>query len=457
MVHSVLIANRGEIACRIIAACRALGWRSVAVFAEGDATALHVQSADAAVALSGATARETYANPPALLAAAKEAGASFVHPGYGFLSENAAFARAVVDAGLTWVGADPATIDEMGDKARARGLAEAAGVPVLPGSPRLMPGDTVDPAWAERTGYPLLVKASGGGGGMGMRVVTQAADLLPGIAAVQTQAARLFNDPAVLVERYVQNARHIEIQVFGFGDGRAVHLFERDCSIQRRFQKIIEESSAPNLPDATRRAMCAAAVSLACSRRYAGAGTVEFLYDSDDDRFYFLEMNTRIQVEHPVTEMATGVDLVQLQLRLAAGDSLAELQQAQIVAERHAIEFRLCAEDPAKAFRPSPGGLTALTLPQNSNSVRVDTGIRAGDMVSPYFDSLIAKIICSGETRAAALGHARSALEAVRVEGPMTNIDLLRRICDHPAFIAGTQTTAFLQENLALLLARGAD
>jgi 3-methylcrotonyl-CoA carboxylase alpha subunit len=455
MTHSVLIANRGEIACRIIAACRSLGWRSVAVFAEGDETALHVQLADDAVALSGATGRQTYANPPALLAAAAIAGANFVHPGYGFLSENAAFARDVIAAGLTWVGADPATIDEMGDKARARGLAEAAGVPVLPGSPRLMPGDTVEPAWAERAGYPLLVKASGGGGGMGMRVVTQAADLLPGIVAVQTQAARLFNDPAVLVERYVQNARHIEIQVFGFGDGRAVHLFERDCSIQRRFQKIIEETSAPNLPETTRRAMCAAAVSLACSRRYAGAGTVEFLYDSDDDRFYFLEMNTRIQVEHPVTETATGVDLVQLQLRLAAGDGLAELQQDQIVAGRHAIEFRLCAEDPAKAFRPSPGVLTALTLPESSDSIRVDTGVRTGDLVSPYFDSLIAKIICAGKTRADALVCARGALEAVHVEGPMTNIDLLRRICNHPVFVAGTQTTAFLHDNPALLLPGG--
>jgi 3-methylcrotonyl-CoA carboxylase alpha subunit len=456
MPNSVLIANRGEIACRVIAACRSLGWRSMAVFAEGDETALHVQLADESVPLPGATARQTYANPAALLAAARTAGANFVHPGYGFLSENGAFARDVVAAGLIWVGADPATIDEMGDKGRARALAAAAGVPVLPGSPRLMPGDTVEPAWVERVGYPLLVKASGGGGGMGMRVVAQPADLLAALKAVQTQAARLFDDPAVLVERYVQNARHIEIQVFGFGDGRAVHLFERDCSIQRRFQKIIEETAAPNLPEATRRAMCAAALSLACSRRYAGAGTVEFLYDRDDDRFYFLEMNTRIQVEHPVTEMATGVDLVQLQLRLAAGDDLAELQQDLIVTGRHAIEFRLCAEDPAKAFRPSPGVLTALTLPKPEAGIRVDTGFREGDLVSPYYDSLIAKIICSGDTRADALARARGALARVHVEGPVTNIDLLRKICDNPVFVAGAQTTAFLQDNPAIFLAADA-
>jgi 3-methylcrotonyl-CoA carboxylase alpha subunit len=453
MTPSVLIANRGEIACRIIAACHSLGWRSVAVYAEGDAAALHVEQADAAIALPGAHARQTYANPIALLAAAAASGAGFIHPGYGFLSENAAFARDVLAAGLTWVGPDPATIDEMGDKGSARALAALAGVPVLPGSPRLLPGDTLDPDWAATAGFPLLVKASAGGGGMGMRVVTQPHELQAAIAAVQTQAARLFNDPAVLVERYVQNARHIEIQVFGFGDGRAVHLFERDCSIQRRFQKIIEETSAPNLPASTRHAMCAAAVTLACSRRYAGAGTVEFLYDSDDDRFYFLEMNTRIQVEHPVTEMATGTDLVQMQLRLAAGEDFADLRQDGIAARRHAIEFRLCAEDPAKAFRPSPGILTELVLPQPGPGVRVDIGFRSGDSVSPFYDSLIAKIICSGDTREDALATARDALAQVRVEGPATTIALLQRICRHPVFVAGSQTTAFLNLHLPALLA----
>jgi len=452
VTNRLLVANRGEIACRIIQACHALGWEAVAVHSEADAAALHVSLSDQAVVLPGKSARETYGNSAALLEAARQSEAQFVHPGYGFLSENEAFARAVVHAGLTWVGPDADTIEEMGDKARARSLAEAAGVPVLPGSGRLLPGEPLDPEWVSRTGVPLLVKATAGGGGMGMRVVTRLDELADAVAAVQAQAARLFNDPAVLVERYVPEARHIEVQVFGFGNGRAVHLFERDCSVQRRFQKLVEETPAPNLPEATREAMCEAAVALTRSRQYASAGTVEFLYDAGSHQFYFLEMNTRIQVEHPVTEMATGMDLVQMQLRLAMGEGLLEVRQDRIVARRHAFEFRLCAEDPSKNFRPSPGMLRTLDLPKAGMDVRVDCGVRAGDAVSPLFDSLIAKIICTGATRDEALRVAAAALVQISVSGLATNAGLLQRICEHPVFRAGEHTTGFLIAHLAELL-----
>jgi 3-methylcrotonyl-CoA carboxylase alpha subunit len=452
MTNRVLIANRGEIACRIVRACQALGWESVAVYHEVDADSLHVALADRAVALPGKSARDTYGNPAALLDAARQSDCGFVHPGYGFLAENDAFARAVVDAGLIWVGPAADTIQDMGDKARARDLAQAAGVPLLPGSARLLPGAVPDADWVGRTGVPLLVKATAGGGGMAMRVVDRLEDLAGAVAAVQAQAARLFNDPAVLVERYIPRARHIEVQVFGFGDGRAVHLYERDCSVQRRFQKVVEETRAAHVLDATRQAMCDAALALARSRRYAGAGTVEFLYDATAERFYFLEMNTRIQVEHAVTEMAVGLDLVQMQLRLAAGDTMRDLRQEDIPIARHAMEFRLCAEDPAKGFRPSPGKLLRLELPEASKDVRVDCGFRAGDTITPHFDSLIAKIVCAGPTRDAALACARSALAAVDVSGITTNIDLLRQICGHPVFCAGAHTTGFLQAHLAELL-----
>ena len=456
MSNRLLVANRGEIACRIIRACNQLGWEAVAVYSEDDATALHVAMADQAIALPGKSARETYGNPAALLEAANRFGAGFVHPGYGFLSENHGFAHDVTAAGIVWVGPDAQTIEEMGDKARARALAEIAGVPVLPGSARLLPGEAADAGWLARVGMPLLVKATAGGGGMGMRVVSRLEDLAAAVTAVQTQAARLFNDPAVLIERYVRNSRHIEVQVFGFGDGHAVHLYERDCSIQRRFQKVVEEAPAAILPAATRLAMCEAAVSLARSRRYASAGTVEFLYDPASDQFYFLEMNTRIQVEHPVTELATGIDLVRMQLQLAAGALSPTMRQDEIAIRQHAIEFRLCAENPAKMFRPSPGVLASLTLPAQHAGSRVDCGFRAGDTVSPLFDSLIAKIVCAGPTRDEALARARIALREAAVTGITTNLHLLQRICDHPEFVAGRYTTEFLNSHLEMLLADNA-
>ncbi|MCG8358457.1 MAG: ATP-grasp domain-containing protein, partial [Kiloniellales bacterium] len=320
-MHKVLVANRGEIACRVIRGCRALGLSAVAVHSEADAAALHVELADEAHAIGPPKPQESYLKAETIIETARKAGADAIHPGYGFLAENASFARMVQDAGLIWVGPRPATIEDMGDKERARLLAKSAGVPILPGSPRFPENDLagLDEAAAE-VGFPLLVKASAGGGGIGMRLVEAPEDLQKVVVATQGMAARSFGDGTVFLERYVRKARHIEIQVFGLGDGHAVHLFERECSIQRRFQKIIEETPAPGLPAATRQAMAEAAVALAKQERYRGAGTVEFVVDAESNAFFFLEMNTRIQVEHPVTEMTTGLDLVALQLRLAAGE-----------------------------------------------------------------------------------------------------------------------------------------
>ncbi|MCL4674491.1 MAG: ATP-grasp domain-containing protein [Pararhodobacter sp.] len=448
----VLVANRGEIACRVIRAAHGLGLQAVAVYSDADADALHVAMADAAVRLGPAPAAESYLRSDAVLAAARQSGADAVHPGYGFLAENAAFARAVIDAGLLWIGPHPDTIDDMGDKQRARRLATAAGVPVLPGSDRFAPGelDGLDAA-AEAVGYPLLVKAAAGGGGIGMRRVDGPDALRKAVETTQTMAARAFGDGSVYLERFVSRARHVEIQVFGFGDGRAVHLFERDCSLQRRFQKIIEESPAPGLAAQTRERMAESARALTAAERYSGAGTVEFVTDADTGEFFFLEMNTRIQVEHPVTEMITGTDLVALQLRLAAGEDLhAELSS---VAQRGAsVECRLYAENPARNFLPSPGTLAVFDLPDMAD-VRVETGFRQGDAVTPYYDPMIAKIIAWGPDRDAALDRARLALEALQVEGPKTNREFLIRVLDDPAFRAGEVWTGFVDTRLKSLVA----
>lgn len=448
----VLVANRGEIACRVIRAAHGLGLQAVAVYSDADADALHVAMADAAVRLGPAPAAESYLRSDAVLAAARQSGADAVHPGYGFLAENAAFARAVIDAGLLWIGPHPDTIDDMGDKQRARRLATAAGVPVLPGSDRFAPGelDGLDAA-AEAVGYPLLVKAAAGGGGIGMRRVDGPDALRKAVETTQTMAARAFGDGSVYLERFVSRARHVEIQVFGFGDGRAVHLFERDCSLQRRFQKIIEESPAPGLAAQTRERMAESARALTAAERYSGAGTVEFVTDADTGEFFFLEMNTRIQVEHPVTEMITGTDLVALQLRLAAGEDLhAELSS---IAQRGAsVECRLYAENPARNFLPSPGTLAVFDLPDMAD-VRVETGFRQGDAVTPYYDPMIAKIIAWGPDRDAALDRVRLALEALQVEGPKTNREFLIRVLDDPAFRAGEVWTGFVDTRLKSLVA----
>ena len=452
-MRRVLIANRGEIACRIIRSCRVLGLETVAVYSEADATAQHVALADAAVPIGPSAPRESYLVPGAILAAAASSHADGVHPGYGFLSENAAFARQVQAAGLTWVGPAPDTIDAMGDKERAREIARAAGVPVLPGSRRFVPGDTADlAAAAEAVGYPLLVKAAAGGGGIGMRQVDGPGPLEEVATATQSMAARAFGDGTIYLERYIPVARHVEIQVFGFGNGEAVHLYERDCSLQRRFQKIVEESPAPGLPEAVLAEMARVAVQLCREQRYAGAGTIEFIVDAATFEFFFLEMNTRIQVEHPVTEIRTGVDLVAWQLEQARG-TLAPVQQSDIRADGHAIECRLYAENPARNFLPSPGMLSTFVLPVEAPGVRVDTGFRQGDVITPFYDPMIAKVICHAGTRDAALDLMRDTLSAVRVEGLTCNLPFLTSILRFDTFRSGAVSTRLVENDRAALLA----
>lgn len=448
-VASLLVANRGEIACRVIRGAKALGLRTIAVHSAVDVTARHVGMADEAVAIGGAKPADSYLRGSAIVQAARDVRADAIHPGYGFLAENAAFAQAVEDAGMVWVGPSPKTIEDMGDKERARLLAKAAGVPVLPGSARFAVGDLGGlTEAAECVGYPLLVKASAGGGGIGMRLVELPEDLVRTVEATQGLAARAFGDGTVFLERFVRNARHVEIQVFGDGEGHAIHCFERECSVQRRFQKIVEESASPGATPQIRAAMAAASVALARQERYRGAGTIEFVLDDDTGAFYFLEMNTRIQVEHPVTELVTGLDLVAMQLRLAMGERL----HADIPAHNgHAIEVRICAENPAKMFLPSPGRIARLVLPVG-DGVRVDTGVREGDNVTPYYDSMIAKVIAHAATRDAAIGRMLAALDATEIEGITTNVAFLRRVVNHAAFRAGRTLTSFVEAHKADLI-----
>lgn len=450
-MRKLLVANRGEIAVRIIRAARALGIATVAVHSEADATALHVAMANEAVAIGPSRPAQSYLRIEAILGAAARTGADAVHPGYGFLAENAVFAAGVEAAGLTFVGPTSAQIDMMGDKARAREAAEAAGVPVLPASARIQAGalDGVEEAGV-RVGFPLLVKAVAGGGGIGMKRVDAPSDLRAAVEALQSMAARAFGDGTAYLERYVAAARHVEVQVFGFGDGQAVHLFERECSVQRRFQKIVEESPSPGIPAETRAAMCAAAVTLASAVSYRSAGTIEFVVDDTTKEFFFLEMNTRIQVEHPVTEMLTGIDLVQLQLRLAQGEDCTSNFEA-LTARGHAIECRLCAENPERMFLPSPGKITRLVWPE-APDLRIDSGVREGDTVTPFYDSLLAKIIVHGTDRAAAIAAMRTALEGVSIDGIVTNLAFLRNLLAHPAFVAGHTLTGFIDTHRATLL-----
>ena len=451
MFDSVLIANRGEIACRVARACRALGLRAIAVYSEADAGAKHVAEADAAEPIGPPSPRASYLNAEALIAAARRAGAGAVHPGYGFLAESADFARRVEAAGLAWIGPAPETIADMGDKERARRLAASAGAPVLPGSPRSPPAGAAGlAAAAEAVGYPLLVKAAAGGGGIGMKRVDRPADLERIAAAARSMAGRAFGDDAVYLERLVAPARHVEVQIFGFGDGGAVHMFERECSVQRRFQKVVEEAPAPGLDDGARHAMARAALALARAVRYRGAGTVEFAVD-DRARFFFLEMNTRIQVEHPVTEMLTGIDLVAAQIRLARGDALDDLRQGRIAQSGHAIECRIYAERPEKRFLPSPGRIAALRWPAPAAGLRIDAGAREGDAVTPFYDPMIAKLVTHGAAREDARLRMARALDGTRIEGLHTNLEFLRRLVAHPEFRAGPVSTGFVEDNLAAL------
>jgi len=441
---NVLIANRGEIACRIIRSCRRLGLRTTAVHSDADRGALHVVLADDAYPIGPAAARDSYLRADRVLEAARASGADAVHPGYGFLSENAGFAVAVVASGLRWVGPSPQSIRDMGDKERARTLARAAGVPVLPGSARFAAGDLDGlEAAAREVGFPLLVKATAGGGGIGMRRVDAVEKLREAAEATQSMAGKAFGDGTIYLERYIERARHVEMQVFGFGDGTAVHLFERDCSLQRRYQKVIEESPAPGLPADVRRRMGEAATELCRQERYAGAGTVEFVVDADTFAFYFLEMNTRIQVEHPVTEMNTGRDLVAMQLEQAYGN-LSPLDQHDIASRGHAIECRLYAENPARNFMPSPGRLQRFALPEAGGDLRIDAGYREGDEVTHFYDPMLAKIIAHGPDRDSAIARMQAALGEVVVEGPATNVAFLQATLRHPEFRAGNAHTGFI-------------
>ncbi|MGW2199621.1 acetyl-CoA carboxylase biotin carboxylase subunit, partial [Streptosporangium sp. NPDC001682] len=416
-MRKLLVANRGEIAVRIIRAARELGISTVAVYSEADQDALHVRLADERVLIGPPAASRSYLNMDAVVTAAVDLGADAVHPGYGFLSERAEFADKVTGAKLLFVGPSAETIRLMGDKARARSAAEEAGVPTVPGSDGPVDGLSEALAAAEKAGYPVAVKAAAGGGGRGIRIVADATELAEALPVAQAEAQAAFGSGLVYIERFVPNARHIEVQVFGDGEN-FVHLGERECSMQRRRQKVLEEAGAPGLPDHVRTAMADAAVALAKVSGYSGAGTVEFLYDSASEGFYFIEMNTRIQVEHPVTEMVTGRDLVREQLTVASGDPLS-FCQADVEFRGHAIEVRLNAENPDFGFMPSPGVLSAMRMP-GGPFVRIDSGFGPGSEVSPFYDSLLAKIIVWGDSRRAAIARMARTLDEVEIAGVVT-------------------------------------
>ncbi len=452
MFSKILIANRGEIACRVIRSARAMGVATVAVHSDVDADAMHVEMADEAVSLGGAAPSESYLRGDAIIAAARATGAEAIHPGYGFLSENADFVAAVEAAGLVFIGPSAEAISKMGLKDAAKRLMEEAGVPVVPG----YMGEDQDPGRlareAEAIGYPVLIKAVAGGGGKGMRKVDRAEDFADALRAAQGEARGAFGNAQVLIEKFVATPRHIEVQVFGDGS-RAVHLFERDCSLQRRHQKVIEEAPAPGMTLEVREAMGQAAVRAAEAIGYRGAGTVEFIVDASEglrpDRFYFMEMNTRLQVEHPVTELVTGVDLVSWQLRVAAGEPLPRRQEA-LALTGHAFEARLYAEDVPAGFLPATGRLAELRFPEG---VRADTGVRAGDTISPHYDPMIAKLVVHGETRAVALRKLSRALAQTRVAGTVTNLGFLGALAAHEGFATGRVDTGLIARDLEALTA----
>ena len=439
-IDAVLVANRGEIALRVVRACRELGIRSVAVYSDADASAAHVRHADDAVHIGKSSASKSYLNADAVLEAARSAGVDAVHPGYGFLSERPSFAAAVEEAGLTFVGPPSSVIATMGDKAAARAVARSADVPVVPGSDEVESADDAVAA-AEEVGYPVLVKASAGGGGRGIRPAASADELRTVVVEAQREASSAFGSGAVYLERALQGPRHVEVQVLADTHGTVVHCFERECSLQRRRQKILEEAPAPGLSSELRSALCDAAVRLSSQVGYVGAGTVEFLVEGDE--FFFIEMNTRIQVEHPITEWITGLDLVAEQLRIAGGEPLS-VAQDDIVRRGAAIEFRVNAEDPDQDFLPSPGEVTGLELP-GGPGVRVDTALMAGDVVPPFYDSLVAKLAVWAPTREQALARGRRALAEYRVEGLPTTIGLHRRLLDEPAVVDGTYDITTLE------------
>ncbi|EFL90162.1 acetyl/propionyl/methylcrotonyl-CoA carboxylase subunit alpha [Ahrensia sp. R2A130] len=454
MIRSLLIANRGEIACRIIATARRMGIRTIAVHSTADANARHVRLADEAFEIGGPEPKESYLRQARIIAVAREAGADAIHPGYGFLSENAKFATLVAEAGMIFVGPPPSAISAMGLKDRAKSIMDDAGVPVVPG----YHGENQNPDLLRRKayeiGYPVLIKAVAGGGGKGMRKVEKPAEFAEALSAAMREAQAAFGNDDVLVEKFIENPRHIEVQVFGDSQGNVVHLFERDCSLQRRHQKVIEEAPAPGMTPELRAAMGQAACRAAEAVGYQGAGTVEFIVSGDlgEDSFYFMEMNTRLQVEHPVTEAITGVDLVEWQLRVASGETLPKKQDALSITG-HAAEARLYAEDPSTGFLPSIGKLIAADFGADDDHIRIDTGVETDDEVSAFYDPMIAKIIAHGMTRDEAMRRLAERLKQVQIAGPQTNAGFLIKLLEHEGFAAGHFDTGLIDRNLEALTA----
>ncbi|MGY3514677.1 acetyl/propionyl/methylcrotonyl-CoA carboxylase subunit alpha [Bradyrhizobium lupini] len=446
--RTLLIANRGEIACRVIRTARAMGLRTVAVYSEADRDAMHVALADEAVLLGPARARDSYLNPERLIEAARKTGAEAIHPGYGFLSENAEFAQACFDAGLVFVGPTAAMMTAMGSKSGSKARMEKAGVPLVPGYHGEAQDDATLAKAAEKVGFPILVKASAGGGGRGMRIVRSADELAPAIVSAKREAKAAFGDDRMLIEKYVDNPRHIEVQVIGDSHGNLLSLFERECTLQRRHQKVIEEAPSPTLNPAQREAVCAAARKAAGAVNYVGAGTIEFVSDGKD--VFFIEMNTRLQVEHPVTELITRIDLVEWQLRVAFGEAL-PLKQDEIKLHGHAVEARVYAENPTKNFMPSVGKISTWRLPAETGGLRIDSGYREGDTVSPYYDAMLAKMIAWAPTRDVAIERLNRGLEESDVRGIVTNIPFLSALMTHPKVRANAIDTGFIERELAVL------
>ncbi len=457
MFTKILIANRGEIACRVAATARRMAVKTVAVYSDADAGAKHVSACDEAVHIGGSSPKESYLRWERIIEAARATGAQAIHPGYGFLSENEEFAQACADAGLVFIGPPPSAIQAMGLKAESKQLMEKAGVPLVPGYHAAAQEPALLKKEADRIGYPVLIKASAGGGGKGMRAVDKSEEFDAALASCKREAINSFGDDAVLIEKYVQRPRHIEIQVFGDTQGNCVYLFERDCSVQRRHQKVLEEAPAPGMTEAMRKQMGEAAVAAARAVNYVGAGTVEFIVEQRDGgamNFFFMEMNTRLQVEHPVTEAITGLDLVEWQLRVASGEAL-PLKQDQLRIHGHAIEARICAENPDNNFLPATGTLNVYRKPActsfERSDVRVDDGVREGDAISPFYDSMIAKLIVHGDTREQALARLDEALAQTHIVGLATNVQFLRYVVRSPSFSQANLDTALIPREQAVL------
>ncbi len=447
MFKKILVANRGEVALRIIRACREMDIATVAIYSEADKDSLHTRMADQAVCIGPPPSDKSYLSMPNIVSAAVTTGAEAVHPGYGFLAENAAFARAVEDSGLKFIGPGAEAIERMGDKAVARQTMIEAGVPCVPGSEGAVDSEEEALIFAEKVGFPVLIKAAAGGGGKGMRVANDASELGVNFTAARTEAAASFGSDVVYIEKYLTRPRHVEMQVLADTHGNAIHLFERDCSIQRRHQKLVEEAPSPALTPEIRKAMGEAALKAVAAVDYVSAGTVEFLLD-EDGSFYFMEMNTRVQVEHPVTEQITGVDIIKEQIRIAAGRPMKHSDQETIEMRGHAIEFRINAEDPEHNFRPSPGTISVFN-PPGGFGVRVDSHVYSGYKVPPYYDSLLAKLIVWGETRAEAVARARRALDEFIVVGIPTTIEFHQKVVENEAYIAGDVYTDFVERHMS--------